>query len=225
MRPSATLNRLPWPPGGAEEPCPHPDSVSMQRALCGPSKGPGREGLGRPLFLSLVGEGGLAISTSGLLNIYAVLWVLSLYERNNGPLGPSVPQRHLSKPRSPLPLRPAPSKPLTPRPKPHVPCPGTACPEKSSRGHPAPLDQILVASPTSLPLCEQGTCHNPSLPPEWLPRSQPQPTWPCFTWALSLRFSKDQNQQNTKNGTETNKQKNHLKKRKKEKKTLKKKKL
>lgn len=121
------------------------------------------------------------------------------------------PQKHLSKPRSPLPLRPAPSKPLTSRPKPHVPCPGTACPKKSSRGHPAPLDQILVAPPTSLPCVTPGAedLPYPSLPPQWLLGQSPPPTWPCFTWALSLRFSKDQNQQNTKNGTETNKQKNH----------------
>lgn len=94
--------RLPWPPGGAEEPCPHPDSVSMQRALCGPSRGSGREGLGRPLFLSLVGEGGLAISISGLLNIYAVLWVLSRLEGTTDSCAPEIP----SYPRSPLPLRP-----------------------------------------------------------------------------------------------------------------------
>jgi hypothetical protein len=63
--------------------------------------------------------------------------------------------------------------------------------------------------------------HNPSLPQEWLLGSQPQPTRPCFTWSLSLRFSKDQNQQNTKNGTETNKQtKRKEKKRKKLKRKL-----
>lgn len=113
-------------------------------------------------------EGGLAISISGLLHICAVLWVLSLCGGDNRPLCPEITFLH------PGPSAPeAPPKPLTSRPKPHVPCPGTASPKKSSRGHPTPLDQIPVAPPTSLPLCEhqeQRACHNPSLPPEWLLR-------------------------------------------------------
>lgn len=61
-------------------------------------RGSGRKGLGRPLFLSLVGEGGLEISTSGLLNIYMmlniydVLWVFNLYAGDNGPSGTLCPR-------------------------------------------------------------------------------------------------------------------------------------
>lgn len=91
MRPSATLNRDSLGlPEGLRSPAPTL-TVSMQRALCGPSRGSGREGLGRPLFLSLVGEGGLAISISGLLNIYAVLWVLSRLEGTTDPCAPEIP--------------------------------------------------------------------------------------------------------------------------------------
>lgn len=78
MRPSATLNRLPWPPGGAEEPCPTLTQYLCKElfvVLLGVRQGGARQAS----FLSLVGEGGLAISASGLLNIYAVLWVLSLW--------------------------------------------------------------------------------------------------------------------------------------------------
>ena len=35
--------------------CSNPDTVSMQRPACGTSRGSGKEGLCRPLFLSLVG--------------------------------------------------------------------------------------------------------------------------------------------------------------------------
>lgn len=68
---------MPWSdslglPEGLRNPAPTL-TLSMQRTLCGPSRGSGREGLGEPLFLSLIGEGGLETSTSGLLNIYMML--------------------------------------------------------------------------------------------------------------------------------------------------------
>lgn len=150
MRPSATLTRFPQPPGGAEEPRPALTLYLCKElfvVLLGVGRGP------RQASLRLVGEGGLGISASGLLNASDALWVFSLYGGESGPLSPvCAPEIPFQTQVSPSFAPEAPPGPLTSRPKPHVPCPGTTCPAKSSRGRPAPLDQTPVAPPTPLPL-------------------------------------------------------------------------
>lgn len=91
MRPSATLNRdFLGLPEGLRSPVPTLTLYLCKElfvVLLGGQAGRGQAGL----FLGLVGEGGLAISVSGLLNIYAVLWVLSRLEGTTDPCAPETP--------------------------------------------------------------------------------------------------------------------------------------
>lgn len=147
-----------------------------------------------------------------------MMWVCNLYmEGTADPWAPSVSQRHLPKPRSPpLPLRPLQGL-SHPGQSPMCLVQEPPALQSPAEGTPAPLDQTSVAPFSHLPAPfvitgSRGRCHCPSLPSECRWGSQPQPTRPCFIWALGLRLSKDQNQQKHK---EWNRNKKSLKKKKK----------